>query len=140
MSEVTQLLQAASTGDSRAAAELLPLVYDELRRLAAHRLALRSALQGVNAHDGELLMRLDGDHAHLERLYLRAGNGELDAQGGLQVAAERFKEDAVSLGEFADKEGNEVCRRLVQQFERQRKESLDLVRIIEDAASVEVLL
>jgi len=59
---------------------------------------------------------------------------------GLQVAAERFKEDAVSLGEFADKEGNEVCRRLVQQFERQRKESLDLVRIIEDAASVEVLL
>lgn len=39
MSDVTQLLQAASTGDSRAAAELLPLVYDELRRLAAHRLA-----------------------------------------------------------------------------------------------------
>jgi len=39
MSDVTQLLQAAATGDSRAAAELLPLVYDELRRLAAHRLA-----------------------------------------------------------------------------------------------------
>ena len=39
MSDVSQLLQAASTGDPRAAAELLPLVYDELRRLAAHRLA-----------------------------------------------------------------------------------------------------
>ena len=39
VSDVTQLLQAASAGDSRAAAELLPLVYDELRRLAAHRLA-----------------------------------------------------------------------------------------------------
>ena len=39
MSDVPQLLQAAATGDSRAAAELLPLVYDELRRLAAHRLA-----------------------------------------------------------------------------------------------------
>ena len=39
MSDVTQLLQAATTGDSRAATELLPLVYDELRRLAAHRLA-----------------------------------------------------------------------------------------------------
>ena len=38
MNEVTQLLQAASAGDPRAAAELLPLVYDELRRLAAHRL------------------------------------------------------------------------------------------------------
>jgi RNA polymerase sigma factor (TIGR02999 family) len=39
LSDVPQLLQAAATGDSRAAAELLPLVYDELRRLAAHRLA-----------------------------------------------------------------------------------------------------
>jgi RNA polymerase sigma factor (TIGR02999 family) len=39
MSDVTQLLHAASEGDPRAAAELLPLVYDELRRLAAHRLA-----------------------------------------------------------------------------------------------------
>jgi DNA-directed RNA polymerase specialized sigma24 family protein len=39
MSDVTQLLQAASGGDPRAAAELLPVVYDELRRLAAHRLA-----------------------------------------------------------------------------------------------------
>ena len=39
MSDVTQLLHAASTGDPRAAAELLLLIYDELRRLAAHRLA-----------------------------------------------------------------------------------------------------
>jgi len=39
MTHVTQLLQADFVGDPRAAAELLPLVYDELRRLAAHRLA-----------------------------------------------------------------------------------------------------
>jgi len=39
MSDVTRLLQSASDGDPRAATELLPLVYDELRRLAAHRLA-----------------------------------------------------------------------------------------------------
>ena len=39
MSNVTQLLQAASSGDPLAAGELLPLVYDELRQLAAHRLA-----------------------------------------------------------------------------------------------------
>src|SRR6266496_3560982 len=39
MPDVTQLLSAASAGDPRAATELLPLVYDELRRLAAHRLA-----------------------------------------------------------------------------------------------------
>ena len=39
MSGATQLLQAASAGDPNAAAALLPLVYEELRRLAAHRLA-----------------------------------------------------------------------------------------------------
>ncbi len=38
MSDVTRLLEAAATGDRRAAAELLPLVYDELRTLAAMRM------------------------------------------------------------------------------------------------------
>lgn len=39
MNDVTLLLQAATAGDPNAAAELLPLVYEELRRLAAHRLS-----------------------------------------------------------------------------------------------------
>jgi RNA polymerase sigma factor (TIGR02999 family) len=39
MNEVTHLLSAARDGDPRAASRLLPLVYDELRRLAAQRLA-----------------------------------------------------------------------------------------------------
>jgi RNA polymerase sigma factor (TIGR02999 family) len=39
MSEVTLLLNAVAAGASHAAGELLPLVYDELRRLAAARLA-----------------------------------------------------------------------------------------------------
>src|SRR2546423_1770080 len=39
MSHVTQLLDAAAAGDRRAAADLLPLVYDELRQLAAARMA-----------------------------------------------------------------------------------------------------
>jgi hypothetical protein len=39
MSEITQLLDTAAVGDRRAAADLLPLVYDELRRLAAARMA-----------------------------------------------------------------------------------------------------
>lgn len=38
MSEVTELLRAIDGGDPRAAGELLPLVYGELRRLAAARL------------------------------------------------------------------------------------------------------
>jgi RNA polymerase sigma factor (TIGR02999 family) len=39
MPDVTRLLDAAAAGDRRAAAELLPLVYDELRALAAARMA-----------------------------------------------------------------------------------------------------
>ena len=41
MSDVTRLLDAAAAGDRRAAADLLPLVYDELRKLAAARMELK---------------------------------------------------------------------------------------------------
>jgi RNA polymerase sigma factor (TIGR02999 family) len=39
VSDITLILNAAQQGDPKAAAELLPLVYDELRRLAAWRMA-----------------------------------------------------------------------------------------------------
>src|SRR6187200_1045754 len=39
MTDVTRLLDAAAARDPRAAAHLLPLVYEELRKLAADRLA-----------------------------------------------------------------------------------------------------
>lgn len=39
MADVTRILEAAAAGDPRAAAELLPVVYDELRKLAAGRMA-----------------------------------------------------------------------------------------------------
>ncbi len=42
MSDVTLLLDAAAAGDGKATAELLPLVYNELRKLAAARMAAES--------------------------------------------------------------------------------------------------
>ena len=39
MSDVTQILGQIESGDATAAEQLLPLVYDELRRLAARRMA-----------------------------------------------------------------------------------------------------
>jgi RNA polymerase sigma factor (TIGR02999 family) len=39
MSEVTRIMSAIEQGDPRAAEQLLPLVYEELRQLAAHKLA-----------------------------------------------------------------------------------------------------
>jgi RNA polymerase sigma factor (TIGR02999 family) len=49
MSEVTQILQSIEHGDPRAANELLPLVYDELRRLAAQKLAQEKPGQTLEA-------------------------------------------------------------------------------------------
>lgn len=49
MSEVTQILTALERGQAHAAAELLPLVYDELRRLAAWRLANEQPGQTLQA-------------------------------------------------------------------------------------------
>jgi RNA polymerase sigma factor (TIGR02999 family) len=49
MSEVTRILSAIEQGDSRAAEQLLPLVYDELRRLAAQKLARESPGQTLQA-------------------------------------------------------------------------------------------
>src|SRR5215467_6479179 len=49
MSEVTRILSAIDQGDTRAAKELLPVVYDELRRLAAQKLALEKPGQTLQA-------------------------------------------------------------------------------------------
>jgi RNA polymerase sigma factor (TIGR02999 family) len=49
MADVTRLLDAAAAGDPHAAAELLPLVYDELRKLAAQRMAQEQPDQTLQA-------------------------------------------------------------------------------------------
>src|SRR5262245_56587948 len=49
MSDVTRILDAIGHGDSRAAEQLLPLAYDELRKLAAQRLAQEAPGQTLQA-------------------------------------------------------------------------------------------
>ena len=63
MSEVTRLLEAAQVGDRQAAAHLLPLVYDELRKLAAVRMAAESPGHTLDATAlvHEAYLRLVGD-------------------------------------------------------------------------------
>src|SRR5436190_464262 len=65
MHDVTQALNAAQQGDPQAADRLLPLVYDELRRLAAARLAQESSGQTLQptALVHEAYVRLVGTHA-----------------------------------------------------------------------------
>jgi RNA polymerase sigma factor (TIGR02999 family) len=49
MSDVTRILDAIARGEPQASGALLPLVYDELRRLAAQRLARESSGQTLEA-------------------------------------------------------------------------------------------
>ncbi len=67
MSDVSQILSRIDSGDPEAAAQLLPLVYDELRKLAAVRLNHESAGQTLQATAlvHEAYMRLvQGDQAN----------------------------------------------------------------------------
>ena len=50
MSDVTQILVAIEQGDPHAAEQLLPLVYDELRKLAAAKLGPREAGPDAPGH------------------------------------------------------------------------------------------
>ncbi len=63
MNDVTRILQAINKGDPRAANELIPLVYDELRKLAAARLAHEKPGQTLSATAlvHEVFIRLTGE-------------------------------------------------------------------------------
>ena len=63
MSDVTRLLEAAASGNRQAAADLVPLVYDELRQLAAARMAVEAPGHSLTptALVHEAYLRLIGD-------------------------------------------------------------------------------
>ena len=63
MSDVTRLIEAVQKGDRQAAADLLPLVYDELRKLAAAKMAAEAPGHTLNATAlvHEAYLRLVGD-------------------------------------------------------------------------------
>src|SRR5436190_23151464 len=74
MSEVTRMLSAIEQGDPQAAEQLLPLVYDELRRLAAGQLAREKAgqTQEATALVHEAYLRLVGDQQFANRRHFFA--------------------------------------------------------------------
>jgi RNA polymerase sigma factor (TIGR02999 family) len=78
MPEMTQLLEAAATGDRRAAAQILPLVYDELRKLAAARMAAEAPGHTLNATAlvHEAYFRLIGDQHFDDRGHFFAAAAE----------------------------------------------------------------
>lgn len=77
MSDVTQLLNAIDAGDLKAADQLLPLVYEELRKLAVVRMANEKAGQTLQptalVHEAWLKIAADGqDHFANRRHFFKA--------------------------------------------------------------------
>jgi RNA polymerase sigma factor (TIGR02999 family) len=104
MNDVTQLLQSASAGDPRAAADLLPLVYDELRRLASHRLASERdnhTLQPT-ALVHEAWLKISGDEQ-------RAWNGRQHFFAAAAEAMRRIMVDRARRRLAAKRGAGEVC-------------------------------
>ena len=67
MSEFTNILKAVGQDDAKAAQELLPLVYAELRKLAAFKLGQQAPDQTLQptalVHEAYLKLLGDGDHS-----------------------------------------------------------------------------
>jgi hypothetical protein len=98
MNDVANLLSALAHGDAKAAEQLLPLVYEELRRLAAQRLA--------DEAPGQTLQPT----ALVHEAYLLAGNRGtvLDLRTHLVVRRTRQRGSGVIPNQMAQHEGFRV--------------------------------
>ena len=80
VSEVTRMLEAIDQGDTRAAEDLLPLGYDELRRLAAHQMAAETPGQTLQptalVHEAWLRLGADAQPAWQNRAHFVAAAAE----------------------------------------------------------------
>ena len=126
MSDVTRLLESAAAGDRRAAADLLPLVYDELRKLAATKMATENPGHTLDAT------------ALVHEAYLRlTGSQTFESRGHfMRAAAEAMRRILVdhARSRIADKRGG--LRQRVPLDEAVRwTESPDHLLALEDALS-----
>jgi len=80
MSDVTVILDAIQKGNSKAAEELLPLVYDELRKLAAFKLSQQPPGQTLQptalVHEVYLRLLGNGNHSWQDRKHFFAAAAE----------------------------------------------------------------
>ena len=80
MSEVARILQRVEQGDGKAAEELLPVVYEELRRLAAHKMAQEAPGQTLQptalVHEAWLRLAGAGSREFADRTHFFAAAAE----------------------------------------------------------------
>src|SRR5262249_29504279 len=102
MSEVTRILSAIEQGDPQAAAQLLPLVYDELRRLAAAQLDREKPGQTLEATAlvHEAYLRLVGDQQFANRRHFFAAAAQAMRRILVESARRKQLVPRVALEDF----------------------------------------
>jgi RNA polymerase sigma factor (TIGR02999 family) len=125
MSDVTRLLDAASVGDRKAAADLLPLVYDELRKLAAARMAAETTGHTLDAT------------ALVHEAYLRlVGDQQFDSRGHFfAAAAEAMRRILVESArrKAAQKRGGELTRHSLEDADLPLRRPVEELLAVHDA-------
>src|SRR5271170_1818544 len=139
MSEVTRILSAIEHGDPHAAQQLLPLVYEELRKLAAQRLSRENPGQTLQAtalvHEAYLRLVEGGEEQHwnsrghffaaaaeaMRRILVEQARHKRSAKGGGQLqrvdlhddqlAGSSRNIDLLALDEALDKLANQDRRK-----------------------------
>ena len=134
MSDVTQILQSIRAGDDDAAEDLMPLIYEELRQLAASKLAREAPGQTLQATalvheawlrvsqgqgqqwDGrahffaaaaEAMRRILVDNARRKKALKRGGDQDRIEFNELNIVAETQDDELLAIHEALDKLGQE---------------------------------
>jgi RNA polymerase sigma factor (TIGR02999 family) len=139
MPDVTHLLDAAAAGDRRAAAELLPLVYEELRKLAATRMATEAPGHTLDATAlvHEAYLRLVGDQRFDGRGHFFAAAAEAMRRILVNHARDRGRlkrgggQHRVELGEVPAPTPDERLLALDDALTRLAAEDPDVARVVE---------
>jgi RNA polymerase sigma factor (sigma-70 family) len=120
MSDVTRILSQIEQGDPQAAEQLLPLVYEELRRLAAVKLALEKPGQTLQATAlvHEAYLRLFDKEPRTEEPKNQPGTGDGHPHPGLLPEGEGVTQRWDSRGHFFAAAAEAMRRILVEQARR----------------------
>jgi RNA polymerase sigma factor (TIGR02999 family) len=135
MSEVTRILSAVDQGDPHAAEQLLPLVYDELRKLAAAKLAQEKPGQTLDATAlvHEAYLRLVGDQRFANRRHFFAAAAQ--AMRRILIDAARRKQLAPRVAieglQLAARGDDERLLELHDALDRLATEEPTAARIVE---------
>ena len=95
MNDITQVLQAVNRGERGASEELLPLVYDELRRVAAARMAQEAAGQTLQptalVHEAWLRLVGEGDRTWQNRAHFFGAAAEAMRRILIEIARRKSR-------------------------------------------------